>query len=57
MDTEQEGFDEAINYADKKEASSTMIWKNSDGIPNITQASVRYGVGLRRTATIATATV
>ena len=57
MNAEQEGFDEAINYADNEEASSTKIRTNSDGIPNIALASVRYGVGQWRTAAIATATV
>ena len=55
MNAEQEGFDEAINYADNEEASSTKIRTNSDGIPNIALASVRDGVVLWRTAAIATA--
>ena len=57
MDAEQEEFHEAIHYSDNEGASSTKIKKNYDEIPNIALASVRYGVGLRPTAAIATATL
>ncbi|KAI4796469.1 hypothetical protein KUCAC02_026971 [Chaenocephalus aceratus] len=36
-------------------AASTKVQKNYDDIPNIALASVRYGIGLRPTAAIATA--
>ncbi|KAK1889847.1 Transcription elongation factor A protein-like 4 [Dissostichus eleginoides] len=36
-------------------AASTKVEKNYDDIPNIALASVRYGIGLRPTAAIATA--
>ncbi|KAG0718100.1 hypothetical protein GWK47_007861 [Chionoecetes opilio] len=40
---------------DHKPAASTQVQKNYDEISNIALASVRYGIGLRPTAAIATA--
>ena len=47
--------DEFVPETDPEPAASVKVQKNYDEIPNIALASVRYGIGLRPTAAIATA--
>ncbi|KAJ8358162.1 hypothetical protein AAFF_G00028750 [Aldrovandia affinis] len=48
---------ELFPETDPAPAASAKVQKNYDEIPNISLASVRYGIGLRPTAAIATATL
>ena len=47
--------DEFVPEVDPEPAVSSKVQKNYDEIPNIALASVRYCIGLRPTAAIATA--
>ena len=47
--------DEFVPEIDPEPTASSKVQKNYDEIPNISLASVRYGVGLRPTASIAKA--
>ena len=49
--------DEFVPEIDLEPAASSKVQKNYDEIPNIALASVRYGIGLRPTAAIPTATL
>ena len=46
---------EFVPETDPEPAASVKVQKNYDEIPNIALANVRYGIGLRPTAAIATA--
>lgn len=56
LEVERSGAeDEFVPETDPEPAASVKVQKNYDEIPNIALASVRYGIGLRPTAAIATA--
>ncbi|KAK1903534.1 Eukaryotic translation initiation factor 3 subunit C [Dissostichus eleginoides] len=55
LELESGAEDEFVPEPKPEPAASTKAQKNYDDIPNIALASVRYGIGLRPTASIATA--